>query len=102
MSKQRLTLGSASLHLRERVWGLYEAGSWWWCKSCECVTTAADIPFDSEGDLCCPHCLAWKYDLFWYHGWPARVLVGWEASPVSGKRYPLPEDWDGRESLVVH
>ncbi len=98
-----VTLSQVSPERRSKVWDGYEANSWWWCKQCERVTTAAAIQiltFQGADELACPFCEAPGDYLYWYHGWPSRVLKGWQPRPTQGNTYPLPEDWRREGSLL--
>ena len=89
------------------AWFDFLPDAWWWCSLCFAVCQEKEIGVYGltettyEG-LTCPHCgndgssLDTAPGLYWYHGWPSRVLVGWVASPVSGQRFPLPHDEQSR------
>ena len=108
------------------AWQDFLPDAWWWCSYCYSVFQEKEIGYavypSGNWNLFCPHCdaevdeayagpgLYLRDFIFWYHGWPSRVLVGWVPCPVSGQRFalpyepsrPLPEVKPGKNSHRPH
>lgn len=71
----------------------------YWCSECHRVFFAVDLTIRFEDGFwysICPYedCDAIIEDrMYWWYGWPSRVLEGWEVAHVPGKVYSLPHDW---------
>lgn len=85
------------------AWLDFDPLVWWWCSSCFHTCQEEQIRVDvnrhGHADVYCPYCEG--YNLYWYHGWPSLVLVGWLPEPEREQVFPLPYEKSGERTYNV-